>query len=145
MNLIKLKSFLKTIWIFLKDNVFGILFAAFGLFAFFFAKNKQDLLSQIIENQKKLSDKHKEELEEIQKVKNEEIEKRVEIERHYQNVLSEIDKNQQISIDKLSKEKEKEVKKIITENVDDPNKMAERINSMFGFSIYNPSNEDQNS
>lgn len=51
-----------------------------------------------------------------------------------------------MSLQQLSKEKEKEVKAIITENIDDPNKMAEKINSMFGFPIYNSNNnEDKDS
>lgn len=106
-NIIKIKSLLKTIWVFIKDNIFGILFAVFGIFAFFFAKNKQELLSQLVENQKKLSDKHKEELEEIQKVKNEELNRRIEIERHYQNVISEIDKINTCLFNSFQKRKKK--------------------------------------
>lgn len=127
---------LKIAFIFIKEHIFAIFFAILAIFVFLFAKNKQETINQLIKNQKTLSDQHKQEIEEIQKIKNEELNKRIEIEKHYQIVIDKINKDHQDAIQELSKTKEKEIKEIISETLDKPDQMASRINSMFGFPVY---------
>lgn len=83
-------------------------------------------------------DKARQDYEKANQLHREEILRREQIEEHYRTVIDDLTKKYGESVARLNQNKETRVRQIIAENKDDPNLMAQRLNSTLGFTLYHP-------
>jgi len=125
----------QTVWLYVKRFWGVIPFVFLLIFAMLFAKNKQSTINELLKQQQDLSEKHRQDLAELQRIRDDERAKREAIEAQYRVVIDQINTTHQQAIENLSRQQQSELRQIITETKDDPDAMATRVNSLFGFQI----------
>ncbi len=130
--------FLSVFWTYVKRWWLVVPFVGMVIFVILFAKNKSDDLSRLIDQQRKLSEQHRLDLVELQRVHDEEIQQRTAIEARYRAVIDQINATHDAAEARLAQQKQTEIRQIISETHDNPVAMTDRINSLFGFQIYKP-------
>ena len=121
----KVKVWLKLNWYYIALVVVGFLMI-FGI-----------VESSALQNiQKKLDFNHSE-LTKINEINKTEKEKQKKIDEVYTNTIQKIQETKTDALVNLSKKEETQLRQIVQDNHDDPEKMAQEINSMFGIPVYN--------
>lgn len=136
----KTVDWLKVAWTWVKGHFVLLLLIFAVVWAVLFAKNKQDLYKQLMEEFRGQQAQNAKELQDLRRIQQENLQKQAEITRKYNEVLDRIQRGYQDQLQTLDKQKEQDLKRIIEANHDDPNAMASDINALFGIPIYPPSN-----
>jgi hypothetical protein len=127
----KIKIWLKIHWYYIVLVAIGFLMI-FGIFE----------TSAIDSIQKKLDFNHSE-LTKLNQINKTEKDKQKRIEETYVSTVQQIQATRADALINLSKEEEIHLKQIVADNHDDPEKMAQEINSMFGIPVYNIPSDHQ--
>ena len=135
LKLLQLKLVWIKVWGFLKTHWTEIFFALFALYAVFFAKQKQDVIEQLLEDQKKLREEHQKNIDQLTQQIEAQITQRRKIESDYQDLIKQINERHDKQIQDIAKVKEKEIRELIAKHQGDPTKMAMTINELFGIPI----------
>jgi len=135
LKLLQLKLVSIKVFGFLKSHWIEIFFGLMGLYAVFVAKRKQEIITQLVADQQKFRDQHKKNIDDLTKQVEDQISLRRKIESDYQNLIKEINERHDKQIQEIAKVKEKEIKDLIEKHQNDPTKMAETINDLFGIPI----------
>jgi len=129
---------LQVAWTYLK-RFWGIIpFGFLLVFVILFARDKNQAINDLLKNQQQLSEKHRQDLAELQQIRDDERRKREEIEAQYRVVLDQINVQHQEAIARLTRQQETELRQIVAETKDDPDAMAARVNTLFNFPILPP-------
>ncbi len=133
-KLLKIKHAFAVAWTYIKKYwVYGILVAV-TIFAIIQMKDAK----AISDMWQSANDRHRSELDQLNKVHEAELARYREIERQYQQTIDRINKEHQDALNQLTRAKQQEIRDIITETQGNPEAMQTRLDSLFGFSIYTP-------
>ena len=141
---LKIKHFLETAWLWIKNNLL-LLVVLFGVLYMFIAvkrRNKTELdLWEKFKNQLESNNKS---MDELKKIQNEQFETQQQINKKYAEIIQELEFKHSEQLKLLTSKKEKELKEIIAVNKDNPELMAVAVNKLFGIKIYEASNSNSN-
>ena len=135
LKLLQLKLVLIKVWGFLKAHWMEAFFILMGLYAVFVLNQKQDLIEQLLDEQNKLREQHKKNVDDLAKQLEEQIAQRRKIESDFQDLIKQINARHDQQIKDIAKVKEKEIRELIAKHQGDPTKMAMTINELFGIPI----------
>lgn len=86
-------------------------------------------------NYQELSSSSRATLSEVQRRYNEEIRQHQELDNIYKDTLRRVEERHRIAIEELNRQKQQELERIIQETRGNPERMAQRINQLFGIPI----------
>jgi len=132
LSLIKLKAFLKRVWVWCKKNWKLFLGAAIPILVLVItgrSSGARKLISKIREDYDK-------EIEVIDKAHEKELADRDLAKKRYLESIERIESEFSERDDALSAKKKKEIKKVISENSDNPDEITRRISEITGFDIH---------
>ena len=127
--------YLKVIWLFIKKYWSLFLFGVLLLVSIIFFAKKQQQVQNLLKMLQDASTQHHNDLAELQRIHEEEIKQREELQRQYDEQITRINKEHAEAIANLNREKEQQIKELIKQFQDDPDKMADEINSLLGIPI----------
>ena len=133
--IIKITTFFKQIFSFLKLHWLNIVLFIGFLFALLFAKDKQETISSLLKDREELNKKHREEMDQLQQAVDENIKKRREIEKQYNDLMQRIQSEFDNGTKTIAEQKKKEIKEIIERNHNDPSAAASALNRLFGIRV----------
>lgn len=136
----KIWNWLKIAGTWLKGNWLLLVISAGIVFGILFAKNKTDVIQQLLKEYEGQQRRNAEELNALRNIQKEHIQKQEEISRKYNEVLDLIQKNYQDQLRTLDVQKEQQLRQIIETNNNNPEAMATSINNLFGIPIYPSTN-----
>ena len=110
LKLLQLKLVWLKVWGFIKSHWIEIFFALMGIYAVFIAKQKQDVVEQLIADQQALREQHKKNIDDLTKQVEDQISQRRKIESDYQDLIKQINERHDQQIKDIAKVKEKEIK-----------------------------------
>ncbi len=131
-HLLIIASYIKNYW-------WVVVFGGVSIWIILFAKNKAELLEQLTEERETISLRHRQEIEQLNRIHANDVAERVRIESEYRATIVRINQTHSEALDNLSKIKKQELRDIIAETNNNPELMAARVNSLFGFQVL-PSN-----
>ena len=144
LTLLKVKLFFIKVWSFIKLYGLEILFGSMALYAMFLVKNKTDVIKQLLTEQAAIRKAHQENIDELTKQLESEISKRQKIERDHAELLRVIDARHDEELKRIAQVRDKEIKNLIAEHQNDPRRMAQTINDLFGIPVMEVPAEKQN-
>lgn len=144
LTLLKVKLFFAKVWSFIKLYGLEILFGSMALYAMFLVKNKTDVIKQLLTEQAAIRKAHQENIDELTKQLESEISKRQKIERDHAELLRVIDARHDEELKRIAQVRDKEIKNLIAEHQNDPRRMAQTINDLFGIPVMEVPAEKQN-
>ena len=133
-------NWLKIAGTWIKGHALLLALGVLLVYAMIASKNKQTLYNQLLQEFQGQQAKNAKELQDLRNIQQENLRKQEEINRKYNEVLDRIQKNYQDQLQNLDAQKEQDLRRIIAANHDDPNAMANDINTLFGIPIFPPSN-----
>lgn len=133
-------NWLKIAGTWIKGHALLLVLGVLLVYAMIASKNKQALYNQLLQEFQGQQAKNAKELQDLRNIQQENLRKQEEINRKYNEVLDRIQKNYQDQLQNLDAQKEQDLRRIIAANHDDPNAMANDINTLFGIPIFPPSN-----
>ena len=128
--MLAIKTFLKKMWVWLKENWALPFMIAYALFVWIFFRDKAYNAIEVLETTK---NSYKKQIEAIDEAHKEEIAKRNAIIEEYAKIIEAIEKEYDLEKKALETKKKKEVKRLVEENIDNPQGLAEMISKEFGF------------
>ena len=135
LKILQLKLVWIKLWGFIKSHWIEIFFALAGIYAVLIAKQKQDIIEQLIADQQALREQHKKNIDDLTTQIENQITQRRKIESDYQTLISQINARHEKQLQDIAKVKEKEIKDLIAKHQNDPTKMAMTINELFGIPV----------
>jgi hypothetical protein len=136
--LTKVGNALKVAFTWVKGNALLIFMAVAMIYAFITVKRRDGVYQQLMDEFRKQQAQNRLQVEELRRIQQEQIVKQQEIDRKYREVVATIEQNYRDQLQNLSRAKEQELRQIVARNNDDPNAMAQEINSLFGFLVFTP-------
>ena len=133
--LLKVKLFFAKIWCFLKMYGVQLLFGFTAICAIILAKNKSDVIQHLLAEQEAARKAHIENIDGLTKQLETEVSRRQKIERDHAELMRVIDARHDEELNRIAKVREKEIKDLITEHQNDPRRMAQTINDLFGIPV----------
>lgn len=133
--ILKVKLFFAKIWSFLKMYGVQILFGFAAICATLLAKNKSDIVQHLLTEQEAIRKAHIENIDGLTKQLETEVSKRQKIERDHAELLRVIDARHDEELNRIAKVREKEIKDLFTKHQNDPRRMAQTINDLFGIPV----------
>lgn len=127
----KIKIWLKLNWYYVALFLVGFLM----IFGF--------VESSALQNIQKKLDLNRSELTKINQINKSEENKQKKIDEVYNDTIKQIQTTKVDALQNLTKNEEVKLKQIVADNHDDPEKMAQEINSMFGIPVYNIPSDHQ--
>ena len=92
--------------------------------------------AQLSEQFQAMSGRHRQELEDLQKVQDAERVRRQQIEAAYRETLAKIETQRAAGLQQVESVKKTELRTIVEATHNDPAEMAKRVNALFGLPIY---------
>lgn len=135
LKLLQIKLVWIKVWGFIKSHWIEIFFALMAIYTVLLAKKKQDVINQLIADQEALREQHKKNIDDLTTQIEGQISQRRKIESDYQALVTAINARHDQQIKDIAKVKEQEIRDLIAKHQDDPTKMAETINELFGIPI----------
>lgn len=135
LTLLRVKLFFAKLWAFLKLYGVQLLFGITAVAAMFLVKNKSDVIQHLLAEQEAIRKAHIENIDGLTKQLETEVSKRQKIERDHAELLRVIDARHDQELNHIAKVREKEIKDLITEHQNDPRRMAQTINDLFGIPV----------
>lgn len=136
--LTKVGNALKVAFTWIKGNALLIFMAVAMIYAFITVKRRDGVYQQLMDEFRKQQAQNRLQVEELRRIQQEQIVKQQEIDRKYREVVATIEQNYRDQLQNLSRAKEQELRQIVARNNDDPNAMAQEINSLFGLPVFTP-------
>lgn len=138
--LLKTKSFLMKVWLFLRLYGAEILLGAALIYTILLVKQRNDIVESLIKQQKETREAHKKNLDTLQQQVEQEIQRRQNIEREHSNIVSQINEQHDNALKEIASARSKEIRALVEKHHDNPEKMAETINEVFGIPLFKPQN-----
>lgn len=133
--LLKIKLFFAKLWAFLKLYGVQLLFGFTALAAMVLVKNKSDVIQHLLAEQEAVRKAHIENIDGLTKQLETEVSRRQKIERDHTELLRVIEARHDDELNRIAKVREKEIKDLISEHQNDPRRMAQTINDLFGIPV----------
>lgn len=133
--LLKIKLFFAKLWAFLKLYGVQLLFGFTALAAMVLVKNKSDVIQHLLAEQEAVRKAHIENIDGLTKQLETEVSRRQKIERDHAELMRVIDARHDEELNRIAKVREKEIKDLISEHQNDPRRMAQTINDLFGIPV----------
>jgi len=130
MWLLKTKTFLKKVWVFVKEYWY----MPFVLVTLLFLtlRNKTDKADSLVEALNVSKDSYKKQVDVIEKIHKEEIVVKEKNLKRYTNIVEKIEKEYRLEDERLESSKRKRIKKLVEEYHDDPESLASLLEVMYG-------------
>jgi len=141
--ILKVKLFFAKFWSFLKMYGVQILFGFAAICAMLLAKNKSDVVQHLLTEQEAIRKAHIENIDGLTKQIETEVSKRQKIERDHAELLRVIDARHDEELNRIAKVREKGIKDLIGQHQNDPRRMAQTINDLFGIPVMDVPPEKQ--
>lgn len=138
--LLKTKAFIMKVWSFLKLYGTEILLGAALVYTILLVKQRNDIVESLIKQQKETREAHKKNLEVLQQQVEQEIQRRQSIEREHANIVRQINEQHDATLKEIASLRSKEIRALVEKHHDNPEKMAETINEVFGIPLFKPQN-----
>jgi hypothetical protein len=137
MELIKqtTKAFLKQSWSFAKLHWKLLLIGFAILFAAIFAKNKQQVISTLLQSATTAHQEHSADIAQLQTQLQHEIEQRTIIQKHYDDMIAQIQASHNEEALAISERYEAQIKALIEQYKEHPETMAQQISTQFSIPI----------
>lgn len=135
LNLLKIKLFFTKLWAFLKLYGLELLFGGIAIYTMFLVKNKSDVIQHLLAEQEAIRKAHIENIDGLTKQLETEVSKRQKIERDHAELLRVIAARHDEELSRIAKVREKEIKDLFTKHQNDPRRMAQTINDLFGIPV----------
>lgn len=135
LTLLKIKTFFQKLWSFIKLYFKELIFVFLLFYSFFLVKKKTDLINQLLQERETVRQAHRQNLDNL--VANIEAEqaRRRKIESDFRDLIEKINKEHQEEVKRIATVRAEEVKKLIEQHQNNPVKMAETINTLFGIPV----------
>lgn len=128
--------FLEKLKLYWKWIVTLVLLAVLAVAYIFFKKESQDRMDLLLEQ---IND-YKAQIDLLNKSREEERKRQEEIDKRYQETLKTINEARTQGLERLNTEQKKEIKAIVEQTHDNPELLANRVNSFLGIPVYNANN-----
>lgn len=127
----------KTLWLLekIKKYWYLLLFAITAGYALVFAKNKDQIIEDMMKSRDEMLAAHNTRIQEIQAGIEAERLRRQEIEKSYNELLKTIEANKESRAKEILEENKVELRKIVERNRNNPEEMAAAVNRLFGITI----------
>ena len=135
MELIALKVFAKQAWSAVKLHWKLIPIGLGIVFAFFFVRNKQQTIAALLQSATTASQEHNTNIAQLQTQLQQEIQRRTEIQKHYDDMIAQIQVQHNEEALAISERYETEIKALISQYKDNPEAMAQVINTRFAIPL----------
>lgn len=138
MVLLKIKTFFGKILLFFKSYWsyialgLSLLVVGFGIFN---AKKKSDLYNKLWDDYMKQASDYRKQYRELSAVYETAMRKNEQIEIQYRETIARIERDHQEALKALDNTKKRELREIISTTQDNPEEMANRINTLFGIPV----------
>lgn len=128
--------FLEKLKLYWKWIVALVLLVVLAVAYIFFKKESQDRMNLLLEQ---IND-YKAQIDLLNKSQEEERKRQEEIDKRYQETLKAINEARTQGFERLNTEQKKEIKAIVEQTHDNPELLANRVNSFLGIPVYNANN-----
>lgn len=125
--------FLEKLKLYWKWIVAVVILVALTVAYIFFKKESQGRMDLLLEQ---IND-YKAQIDLLNKSREEERKRQEEIDKRYRETLQRINQNRTEGLERLNTEQKKEIRAIVEQTHDDPELLANRVNSFLGIPVYN--------
>jgi hypothetical protein len=141
--LLKVKLLFAKLWAFFKMHGIQLLFGITAITSMFLLKNKSDVIQHLLAEQEAIRKAHIENIDGLTKQLETEVSKRQKIERDHTDLLRVIAARHDEELNRIAKVREKEIKELFTKHQNDPRRMTQTINDLFGIPVMDVPPEKQ--
>lgn len=140
---LKIKIFTQKLWSFIKAYFKEIGFAIIFIYLIIFVKNKTDIINQLLKDRESSRKAHQENINNLtNQILNEQARRR-KIESDFRDLIDTINKNHEEEVKRIATVRAEEIKSLIEQHQNDPVKMSETINNLFGIPVMQTPTEKQ--
>jgi len=127
----------KLLWLLekIKKYWYLVLFGIAATYTLLFAKNKDKLIDDMMEERDAMLASHNTRLQEIQAGIEKERVRREQIERSYNELIKSIEANKEARTQQILAQNQDMIKELVRHNIDNPAEMANATNRLFGVTI----------
>lgn len=128
------------VWLFLKLYGTEILLGAALVYTILLVKQRNDTVESLVKQQKETREAHKKNLDLLQQQVEMEVQRRQSIEREHANIVRQINDQHDAALKEIASQRSKEIRALVEKHHDNPEKMTETINEVFGIPLFKPQN-----